>query len=50
MKTTLEISSLSSDKNLSGPYKDHPIHESSTYEETPTIMAEQDSISEDEDE
>ena len=44
------ISSLRSGRDLPDPYKDHPLHKSSIDEETPTIVVEQDSSSEDEEE
>ena len=50
METTLAISSLHNSKDLSDPYKDHPLHKSSIDEETPTVVVEQDSSSEDEEE
>ena len=50
METTLAISSLQSGKDLPDPYKDHPLHKSSIDEETPRIVVEQDSSSEDEEE
>ena len=49
MERTLVISSLRSGKNLSDPYKDHPIHQGLIEEEETPIIVEQDS-SEDEEE
>ena len=50
VETALAISSLRSSKDLTNPYKDHPLHKSSIDEETPTVVVEQDSSSEDEEE
>ena len=50
MEVALAISSLSSGKDLPDPYKDHPLHKSSIDDETPTVVVEQDSISDDEEE
>ena len=50
VETALAISSLRSGKDLPDPYKDHPLHKSSIEEELPTVVGEQDSSSEDEEE
>ena len=50
VETPLAISSLWSGKDLPDPYKDHPLHNSSIDEETPTVVVEQDSSLEDEEE
>ena len=50
IKAALAISSLRSGKDLPDPYKDHPLHKSSIYDETPTVVVEQDSSSDDEEE
>ena len=50
VETALAISSLRSGKDLPDPYKDHPLYQSSIVEETPTVVVEQDSSSEDEEE
>ena len=50
VETAVAISSLRSGKDLLDPYKDHPLHKNSIDEETPTIVVEQDSSSEDEEE
>ena len=50
LETTLAISSLQSGKDLSDPYKDHPIHQGPIEEEETSIIVEQDSDSEDEEE
>ena len=50
VETLLSISSLWGDKDLPDPYKDHPLHKSSIDEETPTVIVEKDSRSEDEEE
>ena len=47
VETALAISSPWSGKELLDPYKDHPLHQSSIDEETPTVVVEQDSSSED---
>ena len=47
VETTLAISSLGSGKNLSDPYKDHPIHQGLIMEDT-SIIVQHDSNSEDE--
>ena len=49
VETILVISSLWSGKDLPDQYKDHPIHQGPTIEDTPTIL-DQDSDSEDEEE
>ena len=48
LETALVISSLRSGKDLSDPYKDHPLHKSSIDEETPIVVLEHDSSSKDE--
>ena len=50
VETALAILSLRSSKDLPDPYKDHPLHKSSIDEETPTVIVEQDSSSEDKEE
>ena len=50
VETTLAIWSLRSGKDLPEPYKDHPLHKSSIDEETQSVIVEQDSSSDDEDE
>ena len=50
VENALAISSLKSSKDLPDPYKDHPLHKSSIDEETPTVIVEQDSSSQDEEE
>ena len=50
VETVLAISSLRSGKDLPNPDKDHPLHKSSIDEETPTVLVEQDSSSEGEEE
>ena len=50
LETTLAISSLSSGKALSDPYKDHPFHKGQNEEKETPIIVEQDSDSEDEEE
>ena len=50
MENALAISSLRSGKDLPDPYKDHPLHKTSIVEKTPTVVAEQDNRSEDEEE
>ena len=50
MEAALEISSLRSGKDLPDPYKDHPLHKSSIDDETPTVVVEPDSSSNDEEE
>ena len=47
MEVALAISSLRNDKDLPDPYKDHPLHKSSTDDETPRVVVEQDSIFDD---
>ena len=49
VETTLVISSLRSRKDLPDPYKDHPIHQGWTKEET-LIIVERDNDSEDKEE
>ena len=46
----LAILSLRSVKDLLDPYKDHPLHKSSIDDETPTVVVELDSSSDDEEE
>ena len=46
----LAISSLRSSKDLPHPYEDHPLHKSSIDNETPTVVVEQDSSFDDEEE
>ena len=48
VEAALAISSLRRGKDLPDPYKDHPSHKSSIDDETPTIVVEQDSSSDDE--
>ena len=50
VKAELAISSLRSGKDLPDPYKDHPLHKSSIDDETPIVVVEKDSISDDEEE
>ena len=50
MEAELAISSLRSGKDLPDPYKDHPLHKSSIDDETPTVVVEQDSSFDDEEE
>ena len=50
VETALVISSLWSGMDLLDPYKDHPLHKSSIDEETPIVVVEQDSSSEDKEE
>ena len=50
MEAALAISSLRSGKDLPDPYKDHPLHKSSIDDETPTVVVEPDSRSDDEEE
>ena len=50
VEAALAISSLRSGKDLTDPYKDHPLHKSSIVEETPTVLVEQDSSSDDQEE
>ena len=50
VETTLAISSLRSGKDLPDPYKDHPLHKSSIDDKTPTVIVEQDSSSDNEEE
>ena len=50
VETTLTILSLRSGKDLPDPYKDYPLHKSLIDEETPTVVVQQDSNSEDEEE
>ena len=50
VETALAISSLRSGKDLPDPYKGHPLHKSSIDEETLTVVIEQDSSSNDEEE
>ena len=50
VEAALAISSLRSGKDLPDPYKDHPLHKSSIVEEIPTVVEEQDSNSDDEEE
>ena len=50
VETALAILSLRSGKDLPNPYKDHPLHKSSINEEIPTVVVEQDSSLEDEEE
>ena len=50
MEAALVISSLRSGKDLPDPYKYHPLHKSSIDDETPTVVGEQDSSSDDEEE
>ena len=50
VETALVISSLRSAKDLPNPYKDHSLHKSSIDEEIPTVIVEQASSSEDEEE
>ena len=50
VEATLAISSLRSGKDLHDPYKEHPLHKSLIDEETPTIVGEQDSSLDDEEE
>ena len=50
MEAALAILSLRSGKDLPDPYKDHPLHKSSIYDETPTVVVEQDSNSSDDEE
>ena len=49
-QTALAISSLRSGKDLSDPYKDHPIHQGPTEEDEMLIIIEHDSNLEDEEE
>ena len=48
VEATLAISSLRSGKDLPDPYKEHPLHKSSIDDETPTVVVEPDSSSDDE--
>ena len=50
VETALAISSLRNGKDLPDPYKDHPLHKSSTDEETPIVVVEQDNSSKDDEE
>ena len=50
VETALAISSLRSGKDLPDPYKDHHLHKSSIDEEIPTVVVEQNTSSEDEEE
>ena len=50
METALAISSRQSGKDLRDPYKDHPLHKSTIDEETPTVVVEQNSSLEEEEE
>ena len=50
VEAALVISSLRSGKDLPDPYKDHPLHKSSIGEETLTVVVEQDSSFDDEEE
>ena len=50
VETALAILSLRSGKDLPDPYKDHPLHKSSIVEDTPAVLVEQDSSSDDEEE
>ena len=50
VEIALAISSLGSGKDLLDPYKDHPLHKSLIDEETSTVIVEEDSRSEDEEE
>ena len=50
VEDALAISSLRSGKDLPNPYKNHPLHESSIDDETPTVIVEQDSSSSDDEE
>ena len=50
MEIALAISSLQSGKDLLDPCKDHPMHQGSIDEETPILIAQQDSDSKDEEE
>ena len=45
VEAAFAISSLRSCKDLPDPYKDHPLHKSSIDDETPTVVVEQDSSS-----
>ena len=47
VEAALAISSLRSGKDLPDPYKDHPLHKSSIDNETPTVVVEQGSSSDD---
>ena len=48
MEAALAILSHRSGKDIPDPYKEHPLHKSSIDDETPTVVVEQDSISDDE--
>ena len=48
VETTLVISSLRSGKDLPNPFKDHHFHQGPIGEETPIVVAEQDSDFKDE--
>ena len=50
VEAALVILSLRSGKDLPDPYKDHPLHKSSIDDETPTVVVEQDSSFDDEEE
>ena len=50
VEAALAISSLRSGKDFLDPYKDHPLHKSLKDDETPTVVVEQDSSYNDEEE